>query len=204
MATTKKITKAAQREATTQKLIEIGREIFTQHGYAQASTEEIVQRAGVTRGALYHHFASKEGLFHAVLEDIQKDVTARIEEAAAQTDDLWGQLLAGCRAFLTASLDPQVQRIMLMDGPAVLGWEAWRQIDAEQGMQTLHSVLLELTAQGLIHPQPINALVHVLSGAMNEAALWIAGAEQPEQAFDEATATLENLLSGLRKAPGML
>ncbi len=199
MTTAKKTTKAAQREATTQKLIEVGREIFTQYGYAQASTEEIVHRAGVTRGALYHHFASKEGLFHAVLEDVQKDVAQWIEASASETDDLWEQLVAGCRAFLKASLNPQVQRIMLIDAPAVLGWDAWRQIDAEQGMQTLHSVLMELTAHGLIHPQPMNALVHLLSGAMNEAALWIARSEHPEQALEEAAAALEHLMGALRK-----
>ncbi len=193
-------TKAEQRAATTRRLLQVGREVFAEQGYAGASTEEIVRRAGVTRGALYHHFADKQALFAAVLADVQRDVAHRIEEAADQESGRWGQLRAGCRAFLAASLDPHVQRIMLLDAPAVLGWEAWRRLDAEHAMRLLREGLDALVAEGGISPQPVEPLTHLLSGAMNEAALWIARSPRTEQALAEATVALDHLLEGLRQA----
>ena len=191
-------TKAAQRKATIRQLLQVGREIFAAEGYAGAATEEIARRAGVTRGALYHHFAGKEALFAAVLTAVQHDVAGRVAAATDDTDP-WAQLRAGCHAFLAASLDPTVQRIMLLDGPAVLGWENWRALDAEHSMRLLREGLEALIAQGLIAPQPVEALTHLLSGAMNEAALWIARSTQTEQALAEATAALDRLLDGLRQ-----
>jgi AcrR family transcriptional regulator len=198
MPAKKGLTKAEQRETTIRSLTTIARDIFAEVGYAQASIDEIVQRAGVTKGALYHHFESKEGLFRAVLADVQRDVTTRIEAASVQEADEWRQLIAGCRAFLAASLDPQVQQIMLIDAPAVLGWQMWRQIDAEHSMKSLRWQLDEMAAAGIIQPPSVEALTHQLSGAMNEAALWIARAPQPEQALEEAMTTLERLLAGIR------
>ncbi len=198
MIVTRGHTKAEQRTMTIAKLVEISRALFAELGYAQTSTEEIVRRAGVTRGALYHHFGNKEGLFQAVVAAVQHDVAQRIVAEAEASTTLWAQLLAGCHAFLKASLDPEVQRILLVDAPAVLGWEQWRKLDAEHSMQTLHWVLTALAQQGLIKVASIAAAVHLLSGAMNEAALWIAQAEQPETALAEAMLTLEQLLNGLR------
>jgi AcrR family transcriptional regulator len=193
-------TKAAQRAQTRRTLIQVARSQFGQYGYAQTAAEDLVRIAGVTRGALYHHFDSKEGLFRAVLEDVQQDVARRIDAAVADLDDPWAQLLAGCRAFLAASLDAEVQRIMLIDGPATLGWEAWREIDAEQSMSLLGESIHQLVATGVISVPSVEATVHLLSGAMNEAALWIAQVEQPRQALAEAIASLEHLLAGLRRA----
>lgn len=192
------VTKVAQREATIRKLIDLGREMFSQYGYAETPMEELVAQAGVTRGALYHHFGSKEGLFKAVLEDVQRDVAHRIDEASASESDAWGQLMIGCRAFLSASLDPQVQRILLIDAPAVLGWEVWRKTDAENSMRLLRDVFGALMDTGVIGQQPLDALVHLVSGAMNEAALWIARSPQPEQAHEQAVTVLERLLSALK------
>lgn len=200
MSDEKKLTKAEQREATIARLVEVGRELFTRAGYAQTATEDIVRAAGVTRGALYHHFSGKEGLFKAVLESIQADVGQRIEQDATVTDDLWEQLLIGCRTFLAASTEPDVQRIMLIDAPAVLGWELWRQIDAENSMKQLVIVLNELVADGTLQDVPVEALTHLLSGAMNEAALWIVQSPDPATALEEASTTLERLLSSLRQA----
>lgn len=140
----------------------------------------------MTRGALYHHFGSKDRLFKAVLLKIQQKVGAKVEEAAAQSADRWLQLTLGCRAFLKASLDAQVRQIMLIDAPSVVGWETWRQQDAENAMAGLRSSLLELLEHGELVTQPIEALTHLLSGAMNEAALWIAKSQDSEQALGEA------------------
>lgn len=191
-------TKAEQRTVTTAKLVAISRALFAEFGYAQTPTEEIVRRAGVTRGALYHHFENKEGLFYAVVVAVQQDVAQRIMVAADAAVDLWAQLFAGCRAFLEATLDPEVRRILLLDAPAVLGWEKWRALDAQHSMQTLDWILTALVQEGKIQVVSIPAAVHLLSGAMNEAALWIAQAEQPEKALDEAMATLAQLLTGLQ------
>lgn len=195
-----KRTKAEQREQTIQELIGIARELFSRDGYAGAATEEIVARAGVTRGALYHHFGSKEGLFRAVLEKVQADIAERVEVAAnAAEADNWRQLSAGCRAFLEASLDPQIRRIALIDAPAVLGWEVWREVDAANSARLLQAGLQELADAGQIRALPLVAVAHLLSGAMNEAALWIAGAPDPQIALAEASAGLEALLNGLKK-----
>lgn len=191
--------KSEQREATIQKLIDIGREIFTESGYANASTEEIVRRAGVTRGALYHHFQSKEGLFRSVAEAIHQEVAGRILSASeAAQGDSWEQLLAGCRAFLAASLDPQVRQILLIDAPAVVGLQVWRQIDEEHSMRLLKEILDVLIREGSLQAMPLDALAHLLSGAMNEAALWITQASDPQIAYSEAMTTLEAMLKGLR------
>lgn len=191
-------TKVGQREATTAELVRVARRLFSDRGYSETSTEEIVERAGVTRGALYHHFANKEGLFRAVLEAVQRDVAGRVALATAGLLDPWEQLRAGCRAFLAASLEPDVQRIMLIDAPAVVGWEVWRAADARHSMRSLREGLAELVAQGLLTQQPVEPLAHLLSGAMNEAALWIARSPDPVQALAEASTALDRLLDGLR------
>jgi AcrR family transcriptional regulator len=194
-------TKAQQRETTTARLIEVACEVFTRDGYFNAATEEIVQRAGVTRGALYHHFGSKEGLFQAVLGHVQQQVGLRIEAAVAGYEDTWEQLVIGSVAFLEASLDPQVQRIMVVDAPAVVGWSLWRELDAQYSMTALRAVLSELIDQGQLPPLPLDALTHLLSGAMNEAALWIAKSTDPQKALSEATQALKHLLAALHKNP---
>lgn len=193
--------KAEQRADTMRRLLDVARTQFSEHGYAQTATETIVSLAGVTRGALYHHFGSKEGLFKAVVAEVQRDVARRVDEATQATPDPWEQLLVGCRAFVRASLEPDVQRIMLIDGPAVIGWEAWRQMDADNAMSLLEAGLQELSELGIIQVASVTAATHLLSGAMNEAVLWIAGAPAPLPALDETLATLDDLLNGLRAHP---
>ena len=198
MAVETRRTKAQQREATINTLIAIGREHFAARGYAQAAAEEIVAEAGMTRGALYHHFGNKEGLFAAVMMNVARELAARIDAATAGLDDLWQMLETGCGVFLQAATDPAVQRILLIDGPVVLGWQAWRKIDSETSMLGLSTVLRELQTRGELVSLPLEALVHLLSGAMNEAALWIAQADDPRAALDDARAALTHLLRSLR------
>lgn len=193
------MTKAQQREATTARLIEVACAIFTRDGYANAATEEIVHEAGVTRGALYHHFGSKEGLFKSVLQEVQRQVGVRIENATEGKQDVQEQLIAGCVAFLEASLDPQVQRIMLIDAPAVLGWSVWREYDAEYSMKSLREALATLMADGRLPALSLDALTHLLSGAMNEAALWIAQSPNPQVALEEGVQSLTWLLQSLQR-----
>jgi AcrR family transcriptional regulator len=200
MTVEKPMTKAAQREVTTKRLLEVARAHFTKHGYAQSATEKIVEEAGVTRGALYHHFGSKEGLFKAVLEVVQQEVAARIEAAVSKTNDPWQQLLIGCKTFLSASMDADIQQIMLVDAPAVLGFETWRDIDSQNSMRLLQENIQELADKKIIQTSSVEAFTHLLSGAMNEAALWIARSPQPKKTLVEATKTLEHLLNSVRRA----
>jgi AcrR family transcriptional regulator len=128
-------TKAAQREATVGRLVAHARQAFATQGYADASLTAIVAAAGVTKGALYHHFpGGKPDLFRAVLREVHQEVADRVAMAAPDASP-WTQLLAGCKTFLIASTDPDIQQIMLVDAPAVLGWGVWREFDATTSMQ---------------------------------------------------------------------
>ncbi len=197
----KKITKPEQREITVKKLIHIATEEFASKGYARASTEAIVQKACLTRGALYHHFKNKAGLFFAVFEAAQEEIGRRVEKSAGKSEDPWDQLIFGCRAFLEASSDPTLQQIVVIDGPAVLKWETVRQIDLtlEQGsLSLLKECIKELIGQKIVQPLPFEALAHLLSGAMDEAAVWIAQSANPQKALVQAQTTLELLLASLK------
>jgi AcrR family transcriptional regulator len=190
-------TRAEQREATRRTLVAVGRRLFAGRGYAAVGLAEIVREAGVTKGALYHHFDGKAALFRAVLEEVQQEVAARVATAADAEDDPWQQLQAGCAAFIRAAADPDVQRIMLIDGPAVLGWNEWRAIDETASARHLAEALTALAESGVIAPQPIAPLTRLLSGAMNEAVLWLAQSAGPGD-LDDTLAALARLLEGLR------
>ena len=126
-------TKAEQADATRTALSAAARQLFTERGYAATSTTEIVERAGVTRGALYHHFAAKDELFRAVFEQLEGEVTEHVAHEALTSPDPLEQLRRGTRAYLDACIDPAVQRVVLLDGPSVLGWETWQEIEQRYG-----------------------------------------------------------------------
>ncbi|HTX31273.1 MAG TPA: TetR/AcrR family transcriptional regulator [Solirubrobacteraceae bacterium] len=192
-------TKAAQREATTSALIGAARQLFAERGYAGVGTEEIVQLAGVTRGALYHHFkGGKEQLFRAVLVQLSAETVRQIAAAASVPDDPWEALNAGADAFLDACATPEVQRIMLVDGPSVLGWDVWRAIDTDHGLGLLEQALARAADAGATLPGSTTAVAHVLAGALDEAAMVVARAEDPAAAREEMGRTVRRLLEGLR------
>jgi AcrR family transcriptional regulator len=186
-------------EATRQRLVAAARRLFAKRGYAGVGTEEIVRAAGVTRGALYHQFRDKNDLFAAVAETVQAGIAHRITagaEADGPTDPMT-QLHAGVRRFLEACADPAVERILLLDGPAVLGWQAWRDLADRYGLGLLQHALQAAIDAGAITAQPVGALAHVLIGALDESALYIARAEDPETARRQCMAILEQMLDGL-------
>jgi AcrR family transcriptional regulator len=196
-------TKAAQREATTSALIKVARELFAERGYANVGTEEIVQRAGVTRGALYHHFrGGKEELFRAIVVQISAETAHRVRTAAATGVDPWQALVAGIDAFLDACALPDVQRILLVDGPAVLGWEVWRAIDEQYALGLIEGALQAAIDGGEMPQQPARAAAHVLLGALDEAAMMVARADDPLTARAEMGQTVHRLLEGLRAPLG--
>jgi AcrR family transcriptional regulator len=190
-------TQAERRAATRQALVDAGRELFAAYGYAGAGQEEIVERAGVTRGALSHHFGTKEGLFRAVVESVEEELTTRIAEAAMQGADPLDHLRHGCVAFLDAALDPAVRRIVLIDAPAVLGWQAWRDMETVYGLGLVSEALAMCMDAGAIPRRPIQPLAHMLLASLNEAAMLVATAETPEQTRREVGGEVERLLDGL-------
>jgi len=188
---------AERRASTRAALVAAGRELFAASGYAGAGQEEIVERAGVTRGALSHHFGTKHGLFRAVVESVEQDLTARIAVAAMQGDNPVEHLRFGCLAFLDAALDPAVRRIVLLDAPAVLGWQAWREMETVYGLGLVSEALEHCMEAGLLPRRPVAPLAHLLLAALNEAAMLVANAEDPEGARGEVGEEVERLLASL-------
>jgi AcrR family transcriptional regulator len=190
--------KAAQSEATRAALIATARALFAERGYAGVGTEEIVRTAGVTRGALYHHFAGKKELFEAVYEDVERQLVEQIAASAisSATDPLEA-LHAGAQAFLDACEDPAVQRIALVDAPSVLGWEQWREIGLRYGFGLVRSTVEAAMDAGLIERQPVDALSHLLLGAIDEGAMLIARADDGGTTREEVGATVKRLLEAL-------
>jgi AcrR family transcriptional regulator len=195
-----KPTKHAERsEATRAALIAAARPLFAERGFAGVGTEEIVRAAGVTRGALYHQFRDKEDLFAAVFELLESELAQRTAAAAGAsgTTDPLAELRVGAEAWLDACTEPEIQRIVLLDGPAVLGWERWREIGTRYGRGLVEAVLQAAVDAGRLPPQPIRPLAHVLMGAVDEAALYVATAEDPAAARVEVGAVLDGLITSL-------
>jgi len=194
---------AARSASTRAKLIRAARTLFARKGYGGVATEEIVRRAGVTRGALYHQFPAKEDLFLAVYEQVERELTERVAGSLAGVGGPAGgpidAMRAGIRAFLEACRAPEVQRIVLIDGPAVLGWERWREVAERYGLGLLEAVIQAAIDAGEIAPLPTTPLAHLLMGALDEAALLVV---RDPAATDAVAATLERLVEGLRVAPG--
>jgi AcrR family transcriptional regulator len=194
----------AERSAATRgALVRAARELFARDGYAATGREAIVERAGVTRGALYHHFADKEALFRAVFGEIEAEVMANAAEAAmaVSPDDPLEQLRAGSLAYLDITLDPAVQRICLLDAPSVLSPAIRQEVLDAYAVGLVREVLRAAMDSGAIIRQPLEPLTHLLLAALHEAALFVARAEDQTAARAEVGATVEHLLDGLRSAP---
>jgi AcrR family transcriptional regulator len=192
---------AERSETTRAALLSAARKLFTARGFSDTPTEEIVREAGVTRGALYHHFRDKEELFQAVFEQIEGELAERGAIAVAGQSDLKEGLRAGCAAFLDACLEPDVQRVALIDGPAVLGWETLREIEDRYALGLVVAGIEGAIAEGVIEPQPAQPLAQMLLGALTEGAMLIARSEDVHKARVEVGEIVERLLSGLER-PG--
>lgn len=193
-----KRTKAEQGEATRAALIATGRRLFAERGFSGVATEEIVRAAGVTRGALYHHFDGKTGLFRAVFEQIESELAARFAEEALSRPDAWEAMVAGLELFLDVCREPEVRQIALIDAPAVLGWTAWREVESRYSLGLIRVGLENLVQAGITPPQPIDPLAHAILGMLSEAGLYVANAEDAEAAKAEMGEVLRGMLDGLR------
>ena len=186
---------------TRSRLITIARGLFAERGYAQVGTQEIVRRAGVTRGALYHHFEDKRDLFRAVHEQIEAELAesigAKIAAEAEAGTDARDVLAIGARAFLDACENPELARIALVDAPSVLGWIEWREIDERHGLGLVIAALQLGMDSGGLRRTPIKPLAHLPLGALGEAGMVIATAEEPAAARGEVEPALLGLIDGL-------
>ena len=191
---------AEQAEATRRELLATARILFTERGYAASSVEEIVGRAKVTKGALYHHFRDKHDLFRAVFEELLSELVDEINAAALREEGAWERVLAGAHAYLDACLEPAIQQIVLVDAPSVLGWDAWRELDARYSFGHVRASLRAAMSEGVLDRQPLDPLSHIVIGALNEAALLIARAANGRRARAEVGAAVDRLLAGLSSA----
>ena len=191
-------TQKERSEATTSELVEVARRLFASDGYAATSLEDVVRGAGVTKGALYHHFGGKRELFLAVYEREQQRLAQAQLDAFARRKGSWEGFFAGAQAFFEASLDPGVQRITLLDAPSVLGWETMREVEGRYALVQLHQGLEALIHDGHLPPRPVAPLANMLFGAMCEAAMMVARAGDQRRATREALAELRTILEALR------
>lgn len=184
---------------TRGKLIAAARKAFGEVGYAAASMDDFTAAAGLTRGALYHHFGDKKGLLEAVIWQIDAEMGTRLAEISAAADDPWEGFVAECVAYVEMALEPEIQRILLLDGPAVLGDpSSWP--NQSGCIASLTESLRRLLDEGTIANADAEAMARLLSGAMLEASLWIANAADQEQTSGKAVGALRALLDGLLKS----
>lgn len=195
-------TQAERSESTRAALVAAARRLFAEHGYAQVATEEIVREAGVTRGALYHHFDGKRELLRTVYEQLEAELAQELDESFQPGDGALETLRAGAELFLDHCLEPEVQQIVLLDAPAVLGWEQWREIGARYALGLIEGLLTAGMDSGEIRPQPIESLSHALLGALDEVAMVVARAADPARARADAGETLTTLLAALQPPSG--
>jgi AcrR family transcriptional regulator len=190
-------TQAERSEATTGDLVRAARSLFAERGFAGTSIEDIVRAAGVTRGALYHHFADKAELFRAVLEAEEQALVLASAEAAARKRGAWSKVEAGCDAFLDAILDEGVQQIVVTDAPAVLGWDTAREIEFRHWLSTLTRSIEKAMDEGTLARRPAAPLAHLIFGALCEGSYVIAGASDQRAAMHEVRGELRRLLRSL-------
>lgn len=190
--------KVRQGRDTAEKLLAIALKAFSEQGYTSTGTEQIIAAAGLTKGALYHHYPSKKALFEAAYRAAEEEVARRIASACANINDPWEQLLAGCFAYLDACSDPGLQRILRVDGPAVLGLARWAEIDREFGLDRLLPSLQRMADAAIIEAPSVEALARQLTGAMNESTFWIVQHTRPDVALQESKKMLVALLQSVR------
>ncbi len=195
-----RISKAEQFQKTQRILLKTARKLFTQNGYANTSTEEIVHQAKVTRGALYYHYRDKADIFAAVFEEVRADsmqfVRGKMKAAEEDGADLWQQVIVGCHAFIESALTPSMQRIVHTDGPSVLDWPVVQK--SGPGLTLLRKVLGQLMDEDIIERMPVDPLAYVLWGTFFEAGVYIANADDIPAAREETAELLVRLLAGLR------
>jgi AcrR family transcriptional regulator len=191
-------TQSDRRAATRTAILQAARKLFGEHGFGATTIDQIGAGAGVAKGAVYHHFPTKEAVFEAVFNAVSKDLAEEVAAVSSTKHDVLAAMVAATKAYFAACSEGPTGQIILKDGPAVLGWERWRQIDAEHFGGEIPRALGKAMKQGLIARQPVEPLARLLLGAVTEAAIACAGRSDIRKAGNEYGAALEALLEGLR------
>jgi AcrR family transcriptional regulator len=187
----------ARGEATRTRLIGAARELFGARGFDDTSIEAVLERSGVARGALYHHFASKAELLDAVAEEVFAEIADRTAAAAGNTDDPLEAVRAGSHAWLEMALDPAIQRIALLDPQTVLGWSRWRELDERHSLGGLRASFRRLARAGRVPAGQEELIAYMVLAALNEAALFITFAADRKAALATGRAAIDTLLDRL-------
>jgi AcrR family transcriptional regulator len=189
--------------ATRREIVEIATRLFAEHGYAGVSIEAVLAACGISRGALYHHFSSKEVLFEAVVEAIEVSIAeATVRRSEVAPRDAIKALRAGCDAFLDLAQERAVRQIVLIDAPAVLGWEKWREIDARHGFGLIKAAVERLSAEGALPADMVHIFAHMLIASLFEMALLIARADDREAAAKLGKMGIQRMLARMLDVPG--
>ncbi|BBX03777.1 TetR family transcriptional regulator [Mycolicibacterium moriokaense] len=192
----------ARGDQTRRDLLDAGRKLFVEKGFFNTSIGDLVTTSGVgTRGAFYHHFKDKAELFRAVFAEVEQDLTLRSMASPPPGADAWEKLSRGLHSFLESALEPEVQRIMLLDGPVVLGWQTLRAIEEANSVALINEMVREAIAAGIIDDQPVAELTHMLIAALEEAALLVAHSRQPAKARQRAAKVLDRMLLSFAAQP---
>ena len=197
---TERKTQAERSESTRGELIRVARELFTDPGYTETSLDTVAERAGVTKGALYHHFKNKRELFQAVFEQLEMEICERVIMAAGGAgSDVWKGLQAGVNEFLEAGAhDNAIQRIVLLDGPTILGWETWKEIDERYGFGLVKASIEQAMEAGVLAKRPSEPIARLFLASLSEAAIQIARADDQQHAMDEMSSAIWALMESLR------
>lgn len=186
-----------QGDATRLALLTAAREMFGESGYAATSLDDVAARAGVTKGALYHHFGGKADLFQEVYEQVMREVSDRVVSVFLDPDH-WKAVTEGCQLMIDAQLDPAVRRIALHDARSVLSWDVVHLIESRYGAVGIRGALRKAMHGGVIEPQPLRPLALLLAGAISEACFYVADAEDPVLAREEVGRLVVRMLEGLK------
>jgi AcrR family transcriptional regulator len=189
---------AERRAATTEAILKAGRRLFGEQGFAATTMDDIAEAARVAKGAVYHHFATKEAVFEAVFDQVSHDLVLEIDRAARTERDILAAMVAGTQHYFAACAKGPTGQIILRDGPAVLGWERWREIDARHFGGKMPRALAAAMDAGLIARQPVEPLARLLLGAVTEAAVAGAGRADVLKAGGEYSRAFKSLLEALR------
>ena len=186
-----------QGQATRAALIRVATELFAENGYDGTAIPAVLDAAGVSRGALYHHFESKEALFEAVLQAVEGQATLRVTRAAGGATDPLDGLRRGCAAYLAMCRDPVVRQISLIDAPAVVGWERWREIDEQHAFGLVKAAIAAIAADGRVKPELVDVMAHMVLAALLEVALLVARADEGRIAVRRGQEAIDELLTAL-------
>ena len=184
-------------DVTRERLVDVASTLFGERGYEGTSIEAVLQAGGVSRGSLYHHFPSKRVLFEAVVEAMEGRVGEHVAAAVADAQGAVALLKAGAREWITLAGDPQVNRVLLIDAPSVLGWEDWRALEERHALGLVKATLEAASQERLIRREMVDVMAHVLLAALNEVALFVARARDQKAAMRQGFDAVDDLLGGL-------